>query len=633
MRPDQEQRADGGRGPLRPSPALALMLGPEQGARFFRQYWESAPLVVRGGLPSELTSRLARAAVAHLAAPGSAESSSVVRQGVARPVGRGDGADARFRAYAEGCTLLAIGLERFSALVAEICRDLDLEVLSLGVPLAAAVSANAYLTPAGTQAFDLHYDDHCAFVLQLRGTKDWQVFAPVTELPLDRCEQPVRRDRVSAPAVDTALRTGDVLYLPRGWPHAARSPDAGSLHLTLSLRTVTWAEAIGDLCRRRPALRRSIPPVEAGDGAADEPAARIVAAQIEHLHLGDFRQRRVADGLSRLGPLPTDRFAAIDAAAGADLGTTLRRAPRMTCLSTTDGDEAVLSFPGSRVRLPAVMREVCDFLAGTPCFRAGDLPAVGADYDRIGLVRDLVARGLLVPSTGAGPEPRAPAPGPPASPPAGPAPPGPAGTAPVASPRTVPDLTLVRPGGPVAGRHLDWLVARRTLTGTECDAVIAACGAFPEGAPTIVDQDRYPDRRRVLTRQIGLTGSTRWFLELIRDLAAEASRSHYGLSLTGITRPPQYLEYRPGQGHFHRHNDYSHDQADSPRKLTVIFQLSAPADYEGGRLTVHGLEPDELPTARGSVVVFPSFLYHSVSPVTRGVRRALVAWVAGPRLR
>ncbi len=162
--------------------------------------------------------------------------------------------------------------------------------------------------------------------------------------------------------------------------------------------------------------------------------------------------------------------------------------------------------------------------------------------------------------------------------------------------------------------------------------MIAVCRNFPETVPSTVGQDRYPDRRRVISREVQANPETSWIFGLIEGFAAEAAKSHYWLSLTGIKRPPQYLEYQQGCGHFERHNDYSHEQADSPRKLTVIIQLSAPADYDGGRLQIHGMETDDLPSGRGSILVFPSFLYHSVTPVTRGVRRALVSWVAGPRL-
>lgn len=72
------------------------------------------------------------------------------------------------------------------------------------------------------------------------------------------------------------------------------------------------------------------------------------------------------------------------------------------------------------------------------------------------------------------------------------------------------------------------------------------------------------------------------------------------------------------------------------RKLSVTISLSDPADYTGGNLkfdlgphrekryhTCKEIRP------QGSIIVFPSHLYHQVTPVTRGTRYSLVAWNLG----
>lgn len=66
------------------------------------------------------------------------------------------------------------------------------------------------------------------------------------------------------------------------------------------------------------------------------------------------------------------------------------------------------------------------------------------------------------------------------------------------------------------------------------------------------------------------------------------------------------------------------------RKLGITVQLSDPDSYEGGDLVMddNGREffvPREL----GSVTVFPSFMRHKVTPVTKGIRYSLVAWASG----
>ena len=46
-----------------------------------------------------------------------------------------------------------------------------------------------------------------------------------------------------------------------------------------------------------------------------------------------------------------------------------------------------------------------------------------------------------------------------------------------------------------------------------------------------------------------------------------------------------------------------------------------------------GSGPYRAHKARGTLVAFPSYVMHRVTPVTSGTRKSLVAWVAGPKFR
>lgn len=66
------------------------------------------------------------------------------------------------------------------------------------------------------------------------------------------------------------------------------------------------------------------------------------------------------------------------------------------------------------------------------------------------------------------------------------------------------------------------------------------------------------------------------------------------------------------------------------RKLSVTVQLSAPDTYEGGDLILDDNGRDFVaPRELGSVTVFPSFMKHKVTPVTKGTRYSLVVWASG----
>lgn len=104
-----------------------------------------------------------------------------------------------------------------------------------------SVGANLYLTPPNSQGLACHYDDHCVFVCQLVGTKQWTISPPQDKL-LPRlyeqisgtCFSPASSGKDSC--MQVMLKEGDILYIPRGFFHEAYTTDGRfSLHLTLAI--------------------------------------------------------------------------------------------------------------------------------------------------------------------------------------------------------------------------------------------------------------------------------------------------------------------------------------------------------------------------------------------------------------
>jgi len=77
------------------------------------------------------------------------------------------------------------------------------------------------------------------------------------------------------------------------------------------------------------------------------------------------------------------------------------------------------------------------------------------------------------------------------------------------------------------------------------------------------------------------------------------------------------------------------------RKISMTLNLTSPENYDGGNLKFdYGPHTaDERfhtcteARAKGSMIVFPSFQYHQVTPVTRGTRYSLVLWCNGKPYR
>ena len=78
------------------------------------------------------------------------------------------------------------------------------------------------------------------------------------------------------------------------------------------------------------------------------------------------------------------------------------------------------------------------------------------------------------------------------------------------------------------------------------------------------------------------------------------------------------------------------------RKLSVTISLNDPSEYDGGNLQFDfrnqidwernkkkAIKSCTEIRPRGSVIVFPSFVWHRVEPVTRGTRYSLVIWNLG----
>ncbi len=129
---------------------------------------------------------------------------------------------------------------------------------------------------------------------------------------------------------------------------------------------------------------------------------------------------------------------------------------------------------------------------------------------------------------------------------------------------------------------------------------------------------------------------TTWLFDKIAYICNDMNAKFFRFDLSGFFEAFQYTVYE-GQpdgpaDHYTWHMDRGADI--TPRKLSLVVQLSAPEDYTGGDLELFYADPAvRVPRGLGNVVAFPSFVMHRVTPVTRGIRRSLVVWVGGPGFR
>lgn len=135
--------------------------------------------------------------------------------------------------------------------------------------------------------------------------------------------------------------------------------------------------------------------------------------------------------------------------------------------------------------------------------------------------------------------------------------------------------------------------------------------------------------RRSKTSWIHLNDETEWIFSKIGGVVSSINGKFYGFDIFGFAEAIQYTIYTEDeQGCYDWHLDWGSNT--SQRKLSVVVQLTDPNEYEGGNLEIMASKtPDVVDKAIGRAVVFPSFTLHRVTPVTKGTRKTLVAWICG----
>jgi len=139
----------------------------------------------------------------------------------------------------------------------------------------------------------------------------------------------------------------------------------------------------------------------------------------------------------------------------------------------------------------------------------------------------------------------------------------------------------------------------------------------------------------------------RWIYNAIHPYIHTANRNANWNFQWDFSESCQFTKYKKGQ-----YYDWHCDSWDRPyhkpeepnshgkqRKLSVTLSLSDDKDYSGGELEfdMRNLDPDKKANthvlkeirSKGSLVVFPSDVWHRVKPVKRGVRHSLVIWNLG----
>lgn len=180
-----------------------------------------------------------------------------------------------------------------------------------------------------------------------------------------------------------------------------------------------------------------------------------------------------------------------------------------------------------------------------------------------------------------------------------------------------------------------WLTLNNVLNDGHCNRLLKTAnknGFFPAKLGNIENNPDYLDTdiRNCLTSDIPIKQNL-WF-ESTLTTALRQINSYFKFDLHGIM-DLQVIQYDV-DSYFKIHNDVYPKDTDMQRKITFIMQLSDPDDYTGGELVMHiDSIPDVMTKEKGSLIAFPSYILHEVTPILSGRRYSCIGWCFGPEFK
>ena len=165
------------------------------------------------------------------------------------------------------------------------------------------------------------------------------------------------------------------------------------------------------------------------------------------------------------------------------------------------------------------------------------------------------------------------------------------------------------------------------LSPLECDQIIEI------GNTKKLEVGNTKDNNKQKTRKSNISwlcpsDNLEWLYRRLTDTITGLNNQFFKLDIFGIQEPLQFTNYKAPDGEYNSHTDRAYGMI--IRKLSISIQLTNENNYEGGNLELlQGNKPEKMERTQGKLIMFPSFVQHRVTPVTKGERNSLVIWVTG----
>jgi ribosomal protein L16 Arg81 hydroxylase len=388
-----------------------LLIAPIEPAHFFAEFWEKRPLVISRQSPDYYSDLCSLANVDWILSSTDLRYPAIrlVRHGPDLPTnaytrdlrsrrfvfaGVGD-TDRILLEYQRGATILLQRVERSWPPLTALCGNLEQVFYH-------PVDANAYLTPASSQGFGVHYDTHDVFILQLTGSKHWRLYDAPLRLPLE--SQPFDQLDVNPGPLSQQidLHAGDLIYLPRGTFHEALTSTCSSLHVTVAITPHRWADLIADavavVARQDERFRESVPlgPLRGQDaGALEDRFEELLRILSERVNLAEVLDAMTDRFIAERRPPLDGQLAQLEELGRLRLRTVVARRAGLLYRLALQQDKVMLVFSRKKITYPSEMQQALRYIAAAGEFEVGSIPNLDV-AQRLLLVHRLVREGFLI---------------------------------------------------------------------------------------------------------------------------------------------------------------------------------------------------------------------------------------------
>ncbi|KIH96851.1 cupin [Streptomonospora alba] len=284
--------------------------------------------------------------------------------GAERAVIRPDGL---YRELREGASLVLDAVDRLHTPVQEATDDLMRLVRE-------RAQVNLYLIWGDSHGFDTHWDDHDTFIVQVEGTKSWQVHGPGTRPHPMKVDSDHGHSPPEGTVWEGVLSPGHVLHVPRGWWHTVKGTGDVSMHLTFGFTRATgidWARSVLERLYDVDFFRTDLPRFDSAEERRKhqhELIRRLVDVAEQHDLDGFLEEHDSRFPRRQSFALPW----AVDGATP-QAETRVEFVPILPPPMQREGEQVAVTVSGKRYRLPAAAEPVLAELARRPRTTAGEL--------------------------------------------------------------------------------------------------------------------------------------------------------------------------------------------------------------------------------------------------------------------